>query len=100
AIAGGRVADLAEIAPERHLLALQVLAQHGHDTDGEIAGNPAADLEKADGLALALLGVPGRQAHHIFDPGAHRVDIADRPGDAVRSIDVAVGGIFPARYKH
>ena len=59
-IAGGRVADLAEVAPERRLLAFQILAQHGHDADREVAGNAAADLEEADRLLLASVRCTSR----------------------------------------
>src|SRR6266851_1875894 len=45
AIARGRVADLAEITPERNIPTLQILLQHGYDADGEIAGNAAAQLK-------------------------------------------------------
>src|SRR5690606_28152524 len=70
-ITGGRIADLAEVAPERNVLALQVLAQHGHDADRKVTRNAAADLEKADGLLRGLLGVPLGQRHHVLDAGAY-----------------------------
>src|SRR5690242_8545969 len=47
----GRVADLAEVAPERDAGALQVLMQHRDDADREVAGDAAADLEEADRLS-------------------------------------------------
>lgn len=52
-VAGGGVRYLAEIAPERHVFDLQVLIQHGHHADGEIARNAAAYLKKPD----AALGI-------------------------------------------
>ena len=48
AVARGGIADLAEVAPERHDLADEVLVEHRHDANREIARDAAADLEKAD----------------------------------------------------
>src|SRR5690606_7399855 len=48
AVARRRVADLAEVAPQRHAFAAQVLMQHRDDADREVAGDAAADLEEAD----------------------------------------------------
>src|SRR5476649_251175 len=38
-VARGRVADLAEIPPERHARQLQILMQHGDDADRKVARN-------------------------------------------------------------
>src|SRR5438270_10085739 len=48
AVARRRVADLTEITPERHAGSLEILVQHWDDTNREIAGDAAADLEKTD----------------------------------------------------
>src|SRR5262249_2938829 len=53
AVARGGVADLAEISPERHVGALQILVQHRHNADGEIARDAATDLEEPDAAAVA-----------------------------------------------
>src|SRR4051812_12191054 len=53
AVARRRVADLAEIAPQRHARAAEILVQHGYDADREIAGDTAANLEETD-RALAV----------------------------------------------
>jgi hypothetical protein len=39
---------LAEITPQRHPGALEILVEHRDDANREIAGNAAADLEKTD----------------------------------------------------
>ena len=48
AVAGRRIADLAEVAPQGDPAALQILVEHGHDANGEIARDAAADLEQAE----------------------------------------------------
>ena len=48
AVARRRIADLAEVAPQRHVVASQVLVQHRHDADRKVARDAAADLEEAD----------------------------------------------------
>src|SRR5438445_6989204 len=44
AVARSRIADLAEVAPQRHVRTLQILMQHRDDADGEVAGDAASDL--------------------------------------------------------
>src|SRR5688572_30172353 len=46
AVARRRIADLAKVAPQRNVGALQILMKHRHDADRKIAGNAAADLEE------------------------------------------------------
>src|SRR6185437_13356115 len=47
-VTGGRIADLTKVSPEGDLRFSKVLTQHGNDTNGEIAGNPASDLKKSE----------------------------------------------------
>src|SRR5690606_7328415 len=95
AVAGGAVADLAEVAPERGG-ALQVLLHHGHGANGEVAGDTAADLEEAHALGTGVGGVPIGQEDHVLNTALHDawLAIAD---DAVRGEDVAHGAVLPAR---
>src|SRR5436309_3465102 len=46
AVARRRVADLAEVAPQRHAGPLEILVQHRHDADRKVPGDAAADLEE------------------------------------------------------
>jgi len=90
AVARGRIADLAEVTPERHAGAQQILMQHRHDADREIAGNAAADLEHAEraflrGRARVKLGEP----RHVFDAGADGVDVLHVAADDGGGIHVA-----------
>ena len=76
AVARRRIADLAEVAPERHVVALQILVEHRHDADREVAGDAAADLEEADrGVFAVVFGVPLGELHHVLDAGADGVDL-------------------------
>src|SRR6266849_2564279 len=43
-----RVADLAEVSPQRNARASQVLMEHRYDADREVAGDAAADLVETD----------------------------------------------------
>src|SRR5437588_120053 len=48
AVARRRIADLAEITPQRHAGSLEILVQHWDDANRKIAGDAAADLEKTN----------------------------------------------------
>src|ERR1019366_6778398 len=98
AVAGSRIGDLAEVGPHGDVLALQVRVQHRDHADGEVAGDAAADLEKANPVATTVRRVPVGQCHHVFDAGAHGVDVLDVAGDAVARVHVAQGRVFPARH--
>jgi hypothetical protein len=97
AVTRGRIADLAEVTPERHAGAQQILMQHRHDADREVAGNAAANLEHSQ---RALLGgrarVKIREPSHIFDAGADSVDVFHVAADDGGGIHIAERGIFPA----
>lgn len=101
AVAGGGVADLAEIAPEGDAGAFEVLVEHGHDADGEVAGDAATDLEEADG-AFAVFeefggsGIPLGEGGHVFNAGANGVDVFNVSADHGGGKHVAQGGVFPA----
>src|ERR1019366_9802613 len=99
-VAGGGIADLAEVSPERNMFALKVLVEHGDHADGEVAGDAARDLEKAQRRGGGGLGVPLGQFHHVLDDGANGVDLLDVARDAVTGIHVAEGGVFPTGNKH
>src|SRR5690606_18262081 len=92
AVAGGGVGDLAEIGPVGGRAA-EVLVEHGDHADGEVAGDPAADLKEADGGFGGVAGVPFGELDHVLDPGPDGVDIADVALDAVGRVDVAERGI-------
>ena len=53
-----RIADLAEVTPQRHVGALKVLMQHWNDADREIAGDAAADLEESDRAFRGSFRIP------------------------------------------
>ena len=97
AVAGGGVADLAEVGPEGNVFAAQILVEHGDDTDGEVAGDAAANLEKTERMAGGELRVPTGELDHVLDAGAHGADVFDFAADDLRSEHVAESGIFPAR---
>lgn len=48
AVARRRIADLAEIGPERDAFGPEVLVQHRHDADGEVPRDTASNLEEAE----------------------------------------------------
>src|SRR4051794_10870789 len=98
-IGGRRIADLAEIAPQRCLLALQILAHHRHDANGEVARNTAADLEETNRAICRNFAVIIRQLDHILDTASHRVYIANVAADTMRGKDIAGCRILPARDK-
>src|SRR5690606_13436798 len=91
AVAGGGVADLAEVAPQGDVLALQILVQHGHDANGEVAGDAAADLKHAERAPAGAFGVEVGQPDHVFDAGADRVDVADVAADDCGGVHVSEG---------
>src|SRR5215469_2170887 len=66
-IAGRRVADLAKVTPERHIFALQILVQHGYDTNWKITCDAPANLEHSQRALLRgpriEIGEPG----HVLD---------------------------------
>ena len=96
AVARGGIADLAEVTPERHAGAQQILMQHRHDADRKVAGNAAADLEHAERALLGgVLGVMLREPRHVFDAGADGVDVLDFATDDGGGIHVAERRIFP-----
>ena len=74
--------------------------QHRHNANRKIPRDAAADLEKSDRRFFARWGIPVRERDHVFDPGAHGVDIFHVPFDAVGGIHVAECRIFPAGHKH
>src|ERR1700724_3122937 len=76
-VARGGIADLTEVAPLRHNFADDVLVEHRHDANREVAGDAAADLKKADRRTLALTAVPLRQLDHVFDARARGVPLRD-----------------------
>jgi len=47
-VASGRVADLAEVAPERDLGTLKILMEHRNDADRKVTRDSAANLEESD----------------------------------------------------
>lgn len=57
-VAGGRVADLAEVAPEWHIGAAEVLVEHGDNANREVACDAAADLKEADGCFVTGRRIP------------------------------------------
>src|SRR5918992_3297747 len=99
AIACGRIADLAKIAPAGHVEHAQILFQHGYDTDREIASDSPTDLEEADGMILDGLLIPPGEYHHVLDTRAHGMDMLDIALEAMGRVDVPQGRIFPAGYK-
>ena len=74
--------------------------EHRDDTDGEVAGDAAADLEEADGCFVAGGGIPVGEGDHVFDAGADGVDIFHIPFNAMAGIHVAERGVFPAGHEH
>src|SRR5690606_40764938 len=92
-VAGGAVADLAEVAPEGEVVALQVLVEHGHHADGEVARDAATDLEEADAVGAAIVGVPVGQEDHVLDPALHHAGLAVAH-EAVGGEDVAQGAVL------
>src|ERR1043166_8018935 len=68
AVARRRVADLAEVAPERDVRTLQVLVQHWDDADREVTRDAAGDLEEADRRLLRRSLVVVGERHHVLDP--------------------------------
>src|SRR5207247_9105137 len=69
------------------------------DTNWKIACDTAADLEKPDGGIIRRLAIPIRKLDHVFDPGADRLYILNRPGDATGGVNISQGGVFPAGHK-
>src|SRR5229473_342413 len=67
AVARRRVADLAEVPPQRDVVALQVLMNHRDDANGEVARDAAADLEEADRFPRRVGPIPLGEAHHRLD---------------------------------
>ena len=100
AVAGSRIADLAEVGPEGDIGLAEVLMEHGDDADGEVAGDAAADLEEPDGGFETGGGIPVGEGDHVFDAGADGVDIFHISFDAVASIHVAERGVLPAGDEH
>src|SRR5690606_41615876 len=68
AVGRRRIADLAEVGPGLHGLA-EVVLDRGHDADGEVARDAAADLEEADARALRELLVLVVEGAHVLDAG-------------------------------
>ncbi len=54
---------------------LQILVQHGHDTNREIARDAAANLEHAERTFFRRARIKIRQPGHVFDAGADGVDV-------------------------
>src|ERR1700736_1153668 len=96
-VARGGIANLAEVAPLRHNFADDVLVEHRHDANREVAGDAAADLKEADRGTLALTSVPLRQLDHVFDTRAHGVPLGDLASDDARGVNISQSRIFPAR---
>src|SRR5204862_5911005 len=99
AIARRRVADLAEVAPQRHVVSLEILVNHRDDADGEIASDAAADLEESDRGCRRRVAVPRREAHHRLDAALDRLRILDLAFHAPCGEDVAERRVFPAGYE-
>ena len=96
AVAGGGVADLAEVGPEGNGFAAQILVQHGDDADGEVTSDAAANLEKSERMPGGELGVPAGELDHVLDAGADGADVFDFAADDLRGEHVAESGVFPA----
>src|SRR5690606_20695110 len=97
AVARRGVGDLAEVGPERRP-PVHVLLQHGHDADGEVARDAAADLEEPDAGPLRVRRVPVGQPHHVLDAGLDGVGALHVAEEAVGGEDVAGGGVLPPRH--
>src|SRR5690606_6721609 len=67
AVARRGIADLAEVAPAGHVMPAEVLLQHRHDADREIAGDASADLEEADRSLPRRFLVPVGKEDHVLD---------------------------------
>src|SRR5438067_5244071 len=92
--------DLTKVAPLGHKRGYNVLIEHGHNANGEIARNAAADLKEANGRILRHSAIPLRERDHVFDAGANGMDIADRTRYAARGINISQRRILPTGYKN
>src|SRR5262249_12521141 len=92
--------DLAKVTPFWNIGAFDVLVQHRHDANWEVARDPAADLEKADRKVLAGAPKPIGEFDHIFNAGTNGVHIAKFTGDIASGLDVSQGAIFPTGYEY
>ena len=127
AVACGRIADLAEVGPVGTRQS-QILVNHRHDANREVARDAACDLEKPDRvsrlfltdrvsvdrvIAFVVIGtfevfygfsqrgpdIIFRQFRHVFRPAAHDVVAADIAVDDVADEDVSKRGILPAGHE-
>ncbi len=93
-VGGGGIGNLAEIAPEWHVVPFQVLVHHRYHADGKVARDAAADLEKAHPFTAAVFAVPVRQPHHVLDAAFYGRGLQFAFDDVVGE-DVARGAVFP-----
>ena len=90
---------MAEVAPQRHVVSLEILVNHRDDADGEIASDAAANLEESDRGCRRRVAVPRREAHHRLDAAFDRLRILDLAFHAPRGEDVAERRVFPAGHE-
>src|SRR6266513_2614434 len=77
-----------------------VLIEHGHNANGEVSGNTAADLKETYGGILDSAEIPLPEFDHIFYSGAHRMHVGDCSRDAACGVDISERRILPSRDEH